>query len=93
VARQAQCGLFKLFDEFLICSTTLPGDNPGGSASYLFRTGLAIGSLIESLHDDADNLSIQNYSLDCQMGCDGNLDVTLSFGHEAEMVLLKIRMS
>ena len=53
----------------------------------------AIGSLIEGLHDDADDLSIQNYTLDCRMDWDGNLDVTLSFGTEADMVLFKIRVS
>jgi hypothetical protein len=57
------------------------------------RTGLAIGGLIESLHDDADNLSIQNYSLDYQMDCRGNLDVALSFGDVADMVLFRVRVS
>jgi hypothetical protein len=38
----------------------------------------AISSLIENLHDDADGLSIQNYTLDCQIDCGGNLAVTLS---------------
>jgi hypothetical protein len=53
----------------------------------------AIGSLIDDLHDDADYLSIENYSLDYRMDWDGNLDVTLSFGHVADVVLFKIRVS
>jgi hypothetical protein len=52
----------------------------------------AIGSLIEGLHDAADDLSIQNYSLDHQIGCDGSLAVTADFATEADMVLFKIRV-
>jgi hypothetical protein len=49
----------------------------------------AIGSLIENLHDDANDLSIQNYTLDYQMDFDGNLAVVLHFGHVADMVLFR----
>jgi uncharacterized protein YfcZ (UPF0381/DUF406 family) len=46
-------------------------------------------SVIDNLHNDADNLS----SLDSQLDRDGNLDVALSFSTEAEMVLFKLRVS
>lgn len=58
-------------------------------AELLPLRDVAIDSLIDGLHDAADNLSIQNYTLDCQMGWDGNLDVTASFGTEADMVLFR----
>jgi hypothetical protein len=53
----------------------------------------AVGSLIEDLHDAADDLSIQDYSLECRMDCDGNLAVAASFATEADMVLFEIRVS
>jgi len=53
----------------------------------------AISSVINDLHDNADDLSIQNYDLDYRTDCDGNLAVVFSFGHVADMVLFKIRVS
>jgi hypothetical protein len=62
-------------------------------AQFVPLRDAAVGSLIEDLHDDADDLSIQNYSLDYRTDCDGNLAVAASFGNEADMVLFKVRLS
>jgi hypothetical protein len=53
----------------------------------------AIGSLIDGLYNHADDLSIQNYTLDCQMEWDGNLEIAISFGQVADIGLFKIRVS
>jgi hypothetical protein len=58
-------------------------------AEFVPLRDAAIGSLIEGLHNDAAYLSLRNYELDCRMGLDGNVDITASFGTEADMSLFR----
>jgi hypothetical protein len=62
-------------------------------ADSLLLREAAIGSLIDDLHDAANNLSVPSYSLYYRTDGDGNLEVALTFGHVADMVLFKIRVS